>query len=95
LRESWIPKPIIYKSSPPASENAETVTISAQDEFDSFTSTKRTETRTTMLAETPGASTSQNDANMPVPSSSQTADKKDRKKLGKAKATDIEMDTNI
>ena len=102
LRESWIPEPTGYRASPPDTENVE-IAISAQDEFDNFTTKKRTDARPTILAEKPEASTSKVDAETPVASSSKTAEKKERKKatkkqpveFEKSMGADIEMDTSV
>ena len=70
LRESWIPEPTLYRTSPPDSENIDTVAISAQDEFDSFTAKKRTESRTANSPQRPDPSTSKPDTRAPIASSS-------------------------
>ena len=92
---------LVCRTSPSNSEKVDTITISAQDEFENFTSQKRTETRT-ILPERPEASTSKIDVETPA-SSSKTAEKKERKgaqktqpfEFGKAMGTNIEMDTGV
>ena len=87
---------------PPDTEQVE-IAISAQEEFDNFTTQKRTDMRMTILATKPEASTSKINAETLVASSSKTAEKKDHKKAPKkqpvdsekAMGTDIEMDTGI
>ena len=102
IRESWIPEPTTYKACPPPAEDVE-IAPSAQDEFDSFTAKKKTETCTLISTEKRDPSTSKLDVETPVATSSKTPENKDRKKPQKKRQVETEkimgvhtqMDTSI
>jgi len=90
-----MPEPTPYKTSPPDTESVE-IAISAQDEFDNFTAKKRTDTRSTVLAEKPVGSTSIIDVQTPVAISSfKPAEKKERKRAQKGQAVEKAMGADI
>ena len=108
LRESSLPEPTTYKAYPlDPSNNAETLAISVEDEFDNFTSKKRRESRTEITPEPTDARSCT--TSKPAPTcASNTSEKKQKKKqriseLEKPKVTevdkplvsDIEIDINI